>query len=104
MAITNIKGAPVAATNSGSTVATATIAGVAGSINYITDIDCSSDLAGAIMTAKQGTTVVWEKILGANTSGAYRFESPIPSAAGASISVTINGTSLCKANIAGYQL
>lgn len=98
------KGICVSATATGSTTTTATIAGVAGVVQYITDISASSDLAGAVATVKQGSTTVWEGILGANSSYSFRFESPIASAAGASISITVNGTSLSKANIAGIQL
>ena len=104
MAITNLKGTPTNATNSGTTIATATVAGITGSTMYITDLACASDLAGSVMTAKVGATVVWEHILSANTTSIFRFGSPLSGTSGSSMSVTVNGTALCKANIAGYYL
>lgn len=108
MAITVWKGAPVSATATNATSAVATVSGVTGAINYITDISGSSDKAGALLLVKQGTTVVWQVQLATTAAGMNAFEhtfaSPIPSAAGASISVTVDGTSVCYANIAGYQL
>lgn len=108
MAITTIKGAPVSATATNSTSAVASIAGVAGSINYVTDISGSSDKAGALLLVKQGSTVIWQVQLATTAAGINAFEhqfaSPLPSAVGASISVTVDGTAACYANIAGYQL
>ena len=108
MAITVIKGSPVNAYATHATSAVATIAGVTGAINYVTDISGSSDKAGALLTVKQGTTVIWEVQLASTAAGinafSHSFQSPLPSASGASVSVTVDGTSVCKANIAGYQL
>lgn len=96
----------VAATHATSAVATQS--GTTGSVTYITDIAGSSDKAGALLTVKQGTTVVWEVQLATTAAGINAFQetfaSPIPSASGASVSVTVDGTSLCKANIAGFIL
>lgn len=108
MAITPIKGAPVSATATNSTSAVATIAGVAGSVNYVTDISGSSDKAGSLLLVKNGTTVIWQVQLATTAAGinafTHRFASPLPSSIGASISVTVDGTSAAYANIAGYQL
>lgn len=108
MAITNIKGTPVSATATNATSAVATVAGVAGSVNYVTDISGSSDKAGSLLLIKQGSTVIWQVQLATTAAGinafTHRFESPLPSAAGASISATVDGTSACYSNIAGYQL
>lgn len=108
MAITNIKGAPVSATATNATSAVATIAGVAGAVNYVTDISGSSDKAGALLLVKQGSTTIWQVQLATTAAGinafTHHFTSPLPSAAGAAISVTVDGTSACYANIAGYQL
>ena len=108
MAITTVKGAPVTAFATHATSAVATITGVTGAVNYITDIAGSSDKAGSLLTVKQGTTVIWEVQLAATAAGnltfCQSFVSPLASASGASVSVTVDGTSLCKANIAGYQL
>lgn len=108
MAITTTKGAPVAATATSATSAVATVAGVAGSINYVTDISGSSDKAGSLLLVKQGTTVIWQIQLATTAAGInafnHSFASPLPSAIGASISVTVDGTAACYANIAGYQM
>ena len=108
MAITTIKGTPVNTYATHATSAVATIAGVTGAINYITDIAGSSDKAGSLLLVKQGTTIVWAVQLATTAAGInafnHSFASPIPSDSGASISVTVDGTSVCKANIAGYQL
>lgn len=86
----------------------ATITGIAGSIMYVTDISGSSDKAGSLLLVKQGTTVIWQVQLATTAAGInafnHQFASPLPSAAGASISVTVDGTSACYANIAGYYL
>lgn len=108
MAITTTKGTPVSATATSSTSAVATVAGVTGSTNYVTDISGSSDKAGALLLVKQGSTTIWQVQLATTAAGMnafhHSFTSPLPSAVGASISVTVDGTSACYANIAGYQL
>lgn len=96
-------GTPFSVTTSGTTSAVASQAGVTGSINYVTDIAASSDKAGAILTVKQGTTTIWEVQIGA-TAFQEKLETPLISAIGALVSVTVDGTSLCKANIAGFTL
>lgn len=101
-------GTPYSATASNGTSAVATQAGVVGSVNYITDIAGSSDKAGSLLTVKQGTTVIWEVQLATTAAGINafeeHFETPLQGVAGASVSVTVDGTSLCKANIAGFTL
>lgn len=96
------------ATATNATSAVATIAGVTGAVNYVTDIAGSSDKAGALLLVKQGTTVIWQVQIATTAAGINAFEhqfaSPLPGASGASISVTVDGTSVCNANIAGYQL
>lgn len=99
---------PVSATATHATAAVASIAGVAGRVYYITDIAASSDKAGAIVLVKQGTTVLWQLQVATTAAGinaiAQSFQSPLPSDAGAAVSVEIDGTSACKANIAGFFL
>jgi hypothetical protein len=108
MAITNIKGTPVNATATNGTSAVATITGIPGSTMYITDIAGSSDKAGSLLLVKQGTTTIWQVQLATTAAGinafSERFTSPLAAVAGADISVTVDGTTLCKANIAGYYL
>ncbi len=95
-------------TASNGTSAVATQSGITGSTMYITDIAGSSDKAGSLLTVKQGTTVIWEVQLATTAAGINafdeQFESPLPGVSGGAVSVTVDGTSLCKANIAGYYL
>lgn len=101
-------GTPFAVAVSHATSAVASQAAVAGSVHYITDIAGSSDKAGSLLTVKQGTTVVFEVQLATTAAGINAFEhtfaSPIPSAVNALVSVTVDGTSLCKANIGGFTI
>lgn len=96
----------VTATNASSAVATQT--GVAGQTQYITDIAGSSDKAGALLLVKQGTTVIWQVQLATTAAGinafSHTFASPLAGIVGASVSVTVDGTSACYANIAGYTI
>lgn len=94
---------PVTATATHATAAVASVTGVSGRTHYVTDISASSDKSGAILLVKQGTTVIWQVQVGA---GHYQhtFSSPLKAALGALISVEIDGTSACKANIAGFTL
>lgn len=101
-------GTPFAVTATNSTSAVATQAGVSGSVNYITDIAGSSDKSGSLLLVKQGTTVIWQVQLATTAAGInafhQHFESPLPSVTGGAVSVTVDGTSACYANIAGYTL
>ncbi|MDH4127315.1 MAG: hypothetical protein OEV44_01075 [Spirochaetota bacterium] len=60
------------------------------------------------MLVKQGTTVIWQLQLATtaagNNSHSHTFSSPLKAAAGALVSVEIDGTSVCDANIAGFTL
>lgn len=95
-------------TASNGTSAVATQSGTSGSVTYITDIAGSSDKAGSILTVKQGTTVIWEVQLATTAAGINafeeHFETPLQGVVGGAVSVTVDGTSLCKANIAGFIL
>lgn len=75
---------------------------------YITDVAGSSDKAGSLLLVKQGTTVVWQVQLATTAAGinafSHQFASPILAASGASISVTVDGTAACYANIGGFYL
>jgi len=102
------RGEPFADTTTHATAAVATVAGVAGYTHYITDISGSTDKAGAILTVKQGTTTIWEVQLAATAAGnlaySHSFNSPLVATKAELVSVTIDGTSVCKANIAGYTV
>lgn len=99
-------GTPFQVSVTHATSAVASQAGVAGKILYITDIAGSSDKAGALLLVKQGTTIIWQVQLQTTAAGypAYdhTFSVPLRSAAGALVSVTVDGTSACYANIAGF--
>jgi len=99
---------PVSATDTHATSAVATISGIPAATMYVTDISGSSDKAGSILTVKQGSTTIWEVQLASTVAGinafSHTFASPLVSALGASISVTVDGTAVCKSNIAGFYL
>ncbi len=96
-------GTPITATATGSTSAVATATGVALRTIYITDISASSDKAGSIILVKDGSTVIWQDIVGA---GSYKmnFITPLRVTMAADASVTIDGTSASKANLSGFVL
>jgi len=96
-------GARASATATHATSAVATISGVTGKRTYITDICASSDKAGAIILVKDGSTTIWQDIVGAS-SYRFNFTTPLVGSAGADVSVTIDGTSGCKSNISGVIL
>lgn len=91
------------ATATHATSAVSTLTGVAAKSIYVTDVSGSSDKAGAVILVKDGSTVIWQDIIGA---GNYRmnFFSPLKVTAGADLTVTVDGTSVCKSNVAGFQL
>ena len=97
------RGTPFSVTATNATLASASKAGVNGVVYYITDIAASSDKASSIILVKQGTTVIWQDIVGV---GNYRhqFLTPLRGVAGALVSVEIDGTAACKANIAGVAV
>lgn len=100
------RGTPFSVTATGSTSAVASKAGVVGATQYITDIAGSSDKAGALLLVKQGTTTIWQVQLATTAAGINAFQQtfsqPLSSAVGALVSVTVDGTAVCDANIAGF--
>ena len=96
----------VTATHATSAVASQT--GVANSVHYVTDISGSSDKAGSLLLVKQGTTIIWQVQLATTAAGnnsfSHTFETPLTAAQGALVSVTVDGTSACYANIAGFTI
>ena len=101
-------GTPFSETATHATAASASHAAVAGKTYYITDISGSSDKAGALLLVKQGTTVIWRSQIATTAAGnnsyEHTFATPLRGAAGALVSVEVDGTSVCHANIAGYEL
>lgn len=97
-------GTPFSATATNATSAVATQTGAAGKKSYITDISGSSDLATAVLLVKDGTTIIWQDRIANGSYATYQFKTPLVGTAGADVSVTVNGTALCDANIAGYVI
>lgn len=101
-------GTPFSETATHATSAVASHAAVAGKTYYITDIAGSSDKAGSLLLVKQGTTTIWQVQLATTAAGInafhQQFKIPLKGASGALVSVTVDGTSACYANIAGYEL
>jgi hypothetical protein len=102
------RGDPFSVTATGSTSAVATKAAVTGKTYYITDIAGSSDKAGSLLLVKQGTTTIWQIQLATTAAGInawqQSFTQPLVGASGALVSVTVDGTSVCDANISGFSL
>ena len=96
-------GTPFSETATHATLAVASHAAVATKTYYVTDIAVSSDKAGSVVLVKSGTTVIWQAQVGA---GNFRqnFSVPLKGALGALVSVEIDGTAACNANVAGYEL
>lgn len=90
------------------TAAVASKAAAASTKHFITDIAVSSDKAGAICLVKQGTTTLWQMQVGTTAAGIqiydHTFVVPLEAAVNALVSVEIDGTAACKANIAGFSL
>lgn len=96
-------GTPFSETATHATAAVATHAAAAGKTYHVTNVTVSSDKAGAIGLIKQGTVTIWQFQVGASVHS-ISFPVPLRGASGALVSVEIDGTSACKANIAGYEL
>lgn len=97
------RGTAFSVTATHATAASASKAGVADMTHYITDVSASSDKAGSIILVKQGTTTIWQDIVGAGHYN-HTFSTPLAAASGALVSVDIDGTAACKANIAGFTI
>lgn len=96
-------GTPFSETATHATAAVATHAAATGKIYYITNVSVSSDKSGAILLVKQGTTTIWQLQVGASAHS-VNFPIPLTGASGALVSAEIDGTSNCRANIAGFEL
>lgn len=101
-------GTPFSVTATHATSAVASNAGVTDKIHYITDISGSSDKAGALLLVKQGTTIIWQSQVATTAAGINAYEhsfvTPLSGVSGGLVSVTIDGTSVCHANIAGFTI
>lgn len=92
-----------AVTATHATAAVASKAGVSGKTHYITDLTVSSDKAGSIALVKTGTTVIYQFQVGA-TVHTISFDVPLIGDTGSLVSVEIDGTSACKANMTGFTV
>ena len=102
-------GEPFSETATHATQAVATKAAASGKQHCITGIAVSSDKAGAICLVKSGTTVIWQQQIGdvgSSNTAHYEQTFPIPLVGddGALVSVEVDGTSACKANIVGATI
>lgn len=101
-------GTPFSETATHATSAVASHTGVAGKTFHITDIAGSSDKAGALLLVKQGTTVIFQVQLAATAAGnlafSHSFAVPLRGVDGGLVSVTVDGTAVCNANIVGYEI
>lgn len=101
-------GTPYSQTATNATSAVASQAAVTGKTHFITDISGSSDKAGSLLLVKQGTTIIWQTQLATSAAGnnsyEHTFSSPLVGVSGGLVSVTVDGTAVCHANIAGFSL
>lgn len=89
----------VMATATNATSAVATITGVAGKKIYVISISGSSDKAGAKILLKDGTTVIWQDRVSNTCANDYFFDGYVIGSIGNNVSVTVDGTAECDANI-----
>lgn len=97
-------GAPWQDTATHATAATFTVTGVAGKTHYLSDLEVSSDLAGAIALVKDGSTVIFQLQMPANGNISHTFAIPLKASKGADLVVSVDGTSACKVNGQGVTL
>lgn len=97
-------GTRVTATANSSSSAVATIAGATSTTIYITDVSGSSDLAGATLQIKDGSTVIWQDRVSNTGAVVYNLSTPIACTMGNSASVTVTGTAACNANVVGFTI
>ena len=102
-------GRPFKGTHTHATAALVTVAAVAGKRHYITDIAVSSDKDGAVVQVLDGATVIWQmNLTNAVTGGPYIYWHslvvPLIGTKGGAVSITIDGTAVCKANMAGFTI
>lgn len=97
-------GTPFSQTATHATSAVATQSGVTGKKSFITDISGSSDKSGALILVKDGSTTIWQDRITNAVAFTRTFSEPISGSVGADVSVTVDGTAMANANMAGYFL
>jgi hypothetical protein len=92
------------ATATNATSAVATITGVAGKKIFIAAVSGTSDKASAKLLVKDGTTVIWQDRVSNTCGNFYDFDGYLVGSVGANVSVTVDGTAECDANIVAFIL
>ncbi len=96
-------GTPFSVTATHATAAVATKDAATGVRHFVTSVSASSDKAGSIVLVKSGTTTLWQSQVGA-TFYNMNFDIPLGGVNGELVSVEIDGTTVCNANIGGYSI
>ena len=92
-------GVPFQITATHATSAVCTKIPAASTALYITDLSGSSDKSGALILVKDDSTTIWQDIIGA---GNYVINFVQPIKCVGTLTVTVDGTSLCKSNVSGF--
>jgi hypothetical protein len=95
-------GTPFSKTATHATSAVATVPGVSNQTYYVTDISGSSDKATALILVKDGSTVIWQDSIYNTEAYSHGFIQPLPCTQGNTLTVTVDGTAICNANVAGF--
>ena len=102
-------GTPFVETDSGTAQAVATHAASSGKKFFITDISGSTDKGGCEIVVSNGGTIIWQDRM-SNTGTQFAvysrtFSTPLSGTVGNSVVVTVgSATTMCYANMAGYEL
>jgi hypothetical protein len=97
-------GTLVTASANHATSAVATITGVVGKKTYILSVTSSSDKAGGKVLIKDGSTTIWQDRVSNTCPGIYYFDGYLVVSAGATLTVTTDGTAECNSNVTAIQL
>lgn len=96
-------GSVVSATATHATAAAAALPAVSGKRYFAVNVSASSDKSGAIVLVKDGTSVVHQLQVNAGNVS-IPFPYGLPGTSGNAMSVEIDGTSACKANIVAVSV
>lgn len=103
-----LRGTTFQVTATSATSAVANKAAISGTKYFITSIAGSSDKAGSLLLVKDGSTVIWQVQLATTAAGinafSQIFQKPLEATIGNLVSVTVDGTAACYANIAGVGI
>ena len=85
-------------------VAAATVTAATNITHYITDLSGSSDLATSKIVVKDGSTIVWQDRIGNTAAYNRSFVQPLRMTKGNAATVTVDGTTVCNVNVAGFSI